>query len=333
MRSFGHAFSTLSSVSLGLFALLVLCLGAPALAQDPGSPRSPLITAEALKTKLGTAGLVVLDIRSAIDGSDAETYARGHVPGALHSDYDKAGWRVTRNGLPFMLPSVAQLEKLIGELGIDEDSQVVVIPAGVSATDFGAAARVYWTLKLTGVRNLSILDGGYAAWVAAKYPVETGTNTPSPTIFTATIDNSIVAEASDVARISASGQGALVDARPPLYFDGKIKADAAAAYGHIPGAISIDSANFYDDRTNRLKTPAEVAAIASKIPAQGPVVNYCNTGHWSATNWFVLSELLGRKDVKEYYGSMVDWAADSKRPVTSSRTKWDDIKKFFGQGS
>ncbi len=51
----------------------------------------------------------------------------------------------------YMLPSIAQLEKLIGELGIDEDSKVVVVPAGVSATDFGAAARVYWTLKVAGV--------------------------------------------------------------------------------------------------------------------------------------------------------------------------------------
>ncbi len=130
-----------------------------------------LISAEALKEKLGTPNLVVLDIRSVIDGGSAETYAKSHIPGAVHSDYDKAGWRVTRNGLPFMLPSVPQLEKLIGELGIDEDSYVVVVPAGVSATDFGSATRIYWTLKVAGISNLSILDGGIAAWTAANYPV------------------------------------------------------------------------------------------------------------------------------------------------------------------
>ena len=109
----------------------------------------------------------MLDVRSAIDGGGAEAYQKGHIPGAIHSDYDKAGWRVTRGGVPFMLPTLAELEKLIGELGIDEDTHVVVVPAGVHFTDFGAAARTYWTLKVAGVAKVSILDGGYAAWVAA----------------------------------------------------------------------------------------------------------------------------------------------------------------------
>ena len=86
----------------------------------------------------------------------------------MHSDYDKAGWRVTRSGVPFMLPTLAELEKLIGELGIDEDTHVVVVPAGVHYTDFGSAARTYWTLKVAGVAKVSILDGGYAAWAAER---------------------------------------------------------------------------------------------------------------------------------------------------------------------
>ncbi len=70
-------------------------------------------------------------------------YAEAHIPGSVHSDYDKAGWRVTRNNVPFMLPTTAELEKLIGDIGIDEDSHVVVVPASVSYTDFGSAARTY----------------------------------------------------------------------------------------------------------------------------------------------------------------------------------------------
>src|SRR5262249_4601733 len=62
--------------------------------------------------------------------------------------------------VPFSLPGPAELEKLIGELGIDEDSYVVVVPAGVHATDFGAAARVYWTFKVAGLGQVSILYGG-----------------------------------------------------------------------------------------------------------------------------------------------------------------------------
>jgi len=75
-----------------------------------------------------------------IDGGGVEAYVRGHVPGAVHSDYVRAGWRVSRNNVPFMLPTVPELEKLIGEFGIDEESRVVVVPAGVSATDFGVSS-------------------------------------------------------------------------------------------------------------------------------------------------------------------------------------------------
>src|SRR5215203_110864 len=113
-------------------------------------PATPLVSVQWLKEHQGDPAVVVLDIRSAIDGGGAEAYLKAHVPGAVHSDYDKAGWRVTRNGVPFMLPTPAELEKLVGETGIDEDSHVVIVPAGVSATDFGSAARVYWTLKAAG---------------------------------------------------------------------------------------------------------------------------------------------------------------------------------------
>ena len=76
----------------------------------------PLVSAEWLNEPSAPTGdLVVLDIRSAIDGGGAEAYAEAHIPGSVHSDYDKAGWRVTRNDVPFMLPTTAELEKLIGE--------------------------------------------------------------------------------------------------------------------------------------------------------------------------------------------------------------------------
>ena len=147
------------------------------------APVEPLVTPQWLNENRSKDDVVVLDIRSAIDGGGVEAYLKAHIPGAVHSDYDKAGWRVTRNGVPFMLPTPAELEKLIGETGIDEDSHVVIVPAGVSATDFGSAARVYWTLKVAGHPAVSVLDGGFAAWQAASYPVESGKNPPSPKIF------------------------------------------------------------------------------------------------------------------------------------------------------
>jgi thiosulfate/3-mercaptopyruvate sulfurtransferase len=292
----------------------------------------PLVTAEWLSAHRADANLVVLDIRSAIDGGGAQAYAAAHIPGSVHSDYDKAGWRVTRNNVPFMVPTAAELEKLIGDLGIDEDSHVVVVPAGVNVLDFGSAARTYWTLKYAGVKDVSILDGGVAAWQQAGLPLESGVKAPSPKIFTAAIDKSILAEATDVETIEEKGGTTLVDARPASFFFGKEKAPASQAYGHIPGALNVDSAGFYDPKTNRLKPKAELAAIASTVPA-GPAVSYCNTGHWAATDWFVLHDVLGRKETRLYAGSMVEWTSNANRPIESSRTKWDDLKKALGLGS
>jgi thiosulfate/3-mercaptopyruvate sulfurtransferase len=297
-----------------------------------GAHAEPLVTAQWLNAHRADANLVVLDIRSAIDGGGAAAYAAAHIPGSVHSDYDKAGWRVTRNNVPFMVPTAPELEKLIGDLGIDEDSHVVVVPAGVNVLDFGSAARTYWTLKYVGVKDVSILDGGIAAWRQAGLPTESGIQAPSPKIFTAAIDKSILASAGEVERAEGKGGVTLVDARPASFFFGKEKAPGAQAYGHIPGALNIDSAEFYDTSANRLKPKAELAAIANAAPA-GPVVSYCNTGHWASTDWFVMHELLGRKEAMLYAGSMVEWTSNASRPVESSRTKWDDLKKALGLGS
>src|SRR4029078_5969136 len=106
-----------------------------------GAHAEPLITPQWLNAHRSDSNLVVIDIRSEIDGGGAQAYAAAHIPGSVHSDYDKAGWRVTRNNVPFMVPTAGELEKLIGDLGIDEDSHVVVVPAGVNVLDFGSAAR------------------------------------------------------------------------------------------------------------------------------------------------------------------------------------------------
>jgi thiosulfate/3-mercaptopyruvate sulfurtransferase len=312
-------------------ALATAALSVALVAAAAAGSVEPLVSPQWLKSHLRDPAIVVLDIRSAIDGGGVEAYTKGHIPGALHSDYDKAGWRVTRNGVAFMLPTPAELEKLIGEAGIDEDSHVIVVPAGVHATDFGSAARVFWTLKVAGHPAVSILDGGFAAWKAASLPVESGKNPPSPKIFTAKLDKRLLAELFEVEALEKAGGKTLVDARPATFFAGKQKAPVAKAYGHIPGALNLDSATFYDPAANRLRPKQELAAIAAALPA-GPVITYCNTGHWAATDWFVLSAILGRSRVRLYDGSMAEWTADGRRPVASSRTRWDDLRMALGFG-
>ena len=324
MNSLAVAFRLLAPLAAA--AVMALGLAVPGHAETT----TALVSTAWVKEHLKDPNVFVLDIRPAADGADV--YQKGHIPGAIHGDYDKAGWRVERGGVPFLLPTVPELEKLIGELGIDEDTHVVVVPAGQNYSDFGAGARIYWTLKVAGLSKVSILDGGYAGWVAEQNAVEGGASKPSPKIFTATLNKALTAEAADVQKIEQSGGATLIDSRPATFFAGKQKAPASKAYGHIPGAVNVDSATFYDEKTNRLKPQAQLASIASTLPS-GPAVAYCNTGHWAATDWFVLSELLGRTDVRLYYGSMVDWTSDAGRPLASSRTKWDDLKKALGLGT
>lgn len=291
---------------------------------------APLVSVDWLKNRLGQANLLLLDVRSPPDGGGKALYEAGHIPGAIHSDYGRGGWRVTRNGVPAMLPETAALEALIGGLGIDEEIHVVIVPAGIGSSEFGTAARIYWTLKLVGQERVSILDGGFSAWHAdASNPIERSSRAPSPRIFTAKLNRALLADADEVGTIVNNRSAALVDGRPPAQFEGKEKSGAVMAFGHIPGAINLDQDLAYDRAANRLKSRPELERVFAAVPA-GPTVNYCNTGHWSSTTWFVLSEILGRKDVKLYPGSMAEWTTDPKRPVASSRTRLDDLKARFG---
>ena len=137
-----------------------------------------LITPDALAARLGDENLVIIDIRTTADGAKA-AFEAGHVPGAVHSDYAADGWRARIGNAPGMLPPLDHLAALAGRLGIKPHDDVVIVPAGTAATDFAAAARVYWTLKFIGHGQQAILDGGFKAWTAdPKRPVATGASAP-----------------------------------------------------------------------------------------------------------------------------------------------------------
>src|SRR5262249_61072169 len=141
----------------------VILLRAAFVVSVAGVHAEPLVTAEWLNGHRTDPDLIVLDIRSAIDGGGAQAYAAGHIPGSVHSDYDKAGWRVTRNNVPSMVPTAPELEKLIGDLGIDEASHVVVVPAGGKGLSFGLAWRTYLAVKYGGCEECFNLLWGLAS--------------------------------------------------------------------------------------------------------------------------------------------------------------------------
>lgn len=312
---------------IALAAAVSLGLGSLAMAAEP------TVSAEWLRQNLTDPAIVLVDIRAVEPGGKDNAYEDAHIPGAQHADYFQAGWRAKRDGVPGLLPAKMAIENLAGGLGIDETKHVVIVWGGTDNNEFGAAARVYWTLKVYGHDNVSILDGGQAAWTAAGYLTQKGKSPQvSPALFEATLRPELHANLDRVKSLVGSEDAVLLDARPPEFFAGKQKHDAAAAYGHIPGAQSLPHDAAFAPGSTKLKSRADLAKAFGAV-ADGPVVSYCNTGHWAATNWFVLSEMLGRKDVALYDGSMVEWSKDAARPVSSQRTRLDDLKKFLRLGS
>ena len=275
----------------------------------------PLTTVDDLAKRLGAPDLLVLDIRSAVDGGGRTAFEAGHVPGAVHTDYVADGWRAAKDGAPGLLPEPEALAALFGRLGIRPASQVVIAPAGVSAGDFSAAARVYWTLKAAGHPARSILEGGFKAWAAAGQPIEAGPGRlmaagPYPV----KPDPSVRATLAEVESLVRDGGAALVDSRGSDFFAGEAMSPQARRPGRLPGAIHVDNASAYDSAANRLRPRVELERLFAPVPA-GPAVSYCNTGQVAATDWFVLSEILGRPEASLYDGSMSQGTQDATRPV------------------
>jgi thiosulfate/3-mercaptopyruvate sulfurtransferase len=301
-----------------LAPLAGLSMAAIATLGHAAEPLRGLIDAPALQARLNMPGLVVLDIRS---GESREagraTYLAGHLPGAVHADYAHAAWRLPRGKVSVYLPEPAQIEALAGDLGISNDSDVVIVHEGTDASSFGAAARVYWTLKTVGHGSVAILDGGQQAWVKAGFPLAKGGVQPSPAIYEAKPVEGLRARLEDVLAAEANGV-TLVDSRPESYYSGLEKHRGVDAFGHVPGAVNLPHHTAFssDFRLKDKQTLAKLFAPAG----QGASIAYCNTGHWAATDWFVLSEVLGR-DTKLYDGSMLEYASEKKGPVSNPRAK------------
>ena len=289
----------------------------------------PLVDTQWAKDHLSDDRIVFIDLRNKIDGGNYETWLEGHVPGSVHSDYLNAGWRVGRDDVVGLLPTEADFSALAQKLGVSADSHVVLIPAGVNSTDFGSAARAYWTFKVFGHEAVSILDGGYARW-AKDFPnlIEQGARVaPVSGNFVARFDDAAYASTTGVQAVLGKDDVLLLDARTEEQFIGEAKHGKALQAGHIPGAVLQSQADAYNASTNQLKSVAELTQIYAEH-ADKPIISYCNTGHWAATNWFVLSEVLGRKDVKLYDGSMVEWTANSENPL-GTQSNMDKLKSLF----
>jgi len=305
---------------LATAGLLTLMLG---VGNSAWAASEPLVDVDWIKKNSCADNVRVLDIRNELDGGSRTDYLRGHIPCAVYTDYLKGGWRAEDNNkVPGQLAPTDKLETLIGSLGIDNDTHVVIVPAGKNALDMGSAARMYWTFKVLGHDEVSILDGGLAAYTKdEKNPLAKGSEQPEPRTFKADVREDMLVDKEDVQAALEAGT-LLVDNRPHDQYIGINRHPKAARNGTIPGAENLPE-NWLTDNNGGsfrdVETLRKLYALA-EVPTEGAQINFCNTGHWAALGWFASHELLGNEDAKVYDGSMVEWSNDAGTPMEQQVT-------------
>ena len=290
-----------SNVNIAQRLLALLALASALVAQAaPAVP--PLLEAAELQARLARPELRVIDIRS------PRAYDRQHITGALSAPY--SSWRGP-DANPGELPELARLTRLVQRLGLTPATHIVVTYSGEDAADFGAAARVYWTLKVLGFKSLSVLNGGMEAWAAAGLEQDDMPLAVPASRYAPTLDASMIATREDLQARLVGGGARLVDARPAAFFTGATRHPASLVPGTLKGAVNLEYTRWFAPESSRMLPPDELkkrAAAAFAAGAGDDIVSFCNTGHWAAINWFVLSEVAGQTGARMYPGSMVEWS-------------------------
>ncbi len=247
------------------------------------------------------------DIVVAEVDENPDLYEEGHIPGAI-----KLHWREDlQDPLERDLVEREEFESLLGERGIGNDSKVVLY--GDRNNWF--AAYAYWYLKIYGHQDVRILDGGRQKWIDEGRELTTDGPSRTPATYRAKERDESIRAYRDAVRgaLGAEG-GVLVDVRSPQEFSGELisppgyEQEGAQRAGHIPSARSIPWAQAVrDDGT--FKSAAELRQLyeGKGVTNEKAVTAYCRIGERSAHTWFVLRELLGYEDVRNYDGSWTEW--------------------------
>jgi thiosulfate/3-mercaptopyruvate sulfurtransferase len=246
---------------------------------------------------------------------DTSAYETGHIPGAIGWD-----WRVDLQRHPVRdIPDRAEWEALLSRSGIGNDDLVVLY--GDNNNWFAAFA--YWLFKLHGHADVCLMDGGRLKWVAEGRELTTDVPAVIPTTYQAQeADSRLRAFRDQVAATLGRPDTALVDVRSPKEYSGELLApenlpqEGAQRGGHIPGAQSIPWATAVaEDGT--FKPAAELRSIygGKGVTPETATIAYCRIGERSAHTWFVLTELLGYPDVRNYDGSWTEWGSLIGAPI------------------
>jgi thiosulfate/3-mercaptopyruvate sulfurtransferase len=244
---------------------------------------------------------------------DTTAYDGGHIAGAIKLD-----WRTDlQDQVRRDFVNKEQFEKLLSEKGVSNDDTVVLY----GGNNNWFAAYAYWYFKLYGHNDVRLLDGGRKKWELEARELSAETVTRPATSYTASEQNLQIRAFRDEV-VEAIGKKSLVDVRSPDEFAGRLLAPAhlpqeqSQRGGHIPTAVNVPwSKAANDDGT--FKSDDELKQIYSEagVDWDGDIIAYCRIGERSAHSWFVLQELLGQKNVKNYDGSWTEYGSLVGVPV------------------
>ncbi|KQR36209.1 sulfurtransferase [Deinococcus sp. Leaf326] len=276
-----------------------------------------LVNTDWVAENLGRPGLRLIEV-----DEDILLYDTGHIPGAVKVDWQQDFWHpVERDFI-----GADEVAALLGRLGISPDDQIVLY--GDKSNWW--ASYAYWFLSYSGVKNpLKLMNGGRQKWVAEGRELTTDETPVQATEYPAlTRDESLRAYRDEVrAHLESvkSGRGALVDVRSPDEFSGKVThmanypQEGVLRGGHIPGARSIPWAKATnEDGTFKLADELSALYGGEGVTPDKDVIAYCRIAERSSHSWFVLRELLGYPNVRNYDGSWTEWGNAVGMPIEKS---------------
>ena len=270
---------------------------------------SLLLDCHELAARLATdAPPVILDVRWTLGGaSGASDFAKGHIPGAHFVDLDRELSAPPGHGR-HPLPDAGAFEAAMRRHGVDGPRLVVAYDAATGTS----AARAWWLLRYFGHANTALLDGGYAAWIAAGLPTVSGDDhEPDPGDFAATPGGMPLIDADGA--LAVAREGVLIDARAPERFRGETEPVDPVA-GHIPGARNVP-AQLTQTADGRFLSPAELRSryAGAGVEPGRPVAVYCGSGVVATEGVFAMG--LAGIDAALYAGSWSEWITDPNRAI------------------
>jgi thiosulfate/3-mercaptopyruvate sulfurtransferase len=305
------------SINNALFVVLTAALlaGAALLLspQEAGSAgkesSSMLVSTAWLGEHLKDRGLVILSV------GPRANYDAAHIPGAAFVDMSAIA--TSSPGATLEMPSLAKLKGAFEDLGISDNSRIVICFLTNYVTP---ATRVFFTLDYLGLGGqTSLLDGGFEAWRGEGRPVTSEVSRISRGTITQHPRSELIVDAAWVSANLNRPKIAIVDARAPEFYSGA-SAGRMPRAGHIPGAVNVPFSSLADSANKLKDSPSLRKLLADAGIKQGDqIVSYCHIGQQATLVYFV-ARYLGY-DARLYDGSFEDWSKRSELPVVGTAPK------------